>query len=68
MELIKTNVPGYELDVESGAIINVDPEGWSQFVAERNATLKSMKMEDEINFLKNQVEALQKLIKEKLNV
>lgn len=64
-DFIKTDIEGYVKDVSTGAVININTKELDS-VKEKRRQFKLLKeLQNDVAFLKAEVEALKKLIKEK---
>lgn len=59
---VKTNAAGFEKDVRSGGVINVDTAGYKSYIKQRNDHLKMQNMEQTIFSLSKIVQYLEKKI------
>lgn len=64
--LVKTNLPGYYKDGETGAVINTNYTEYEKFLAQKNQYLEYLKTKRDISELKSELEELKKLLLEKV--
>lgn len=64
-KLVKTNIPGYYKNVETGVVINTDTAEYDRYVSQVNQHREYIKTKEDIRSLKLQMEEMKRLILEK---
>lgn len=66
-ELVKTNIPGYYKDENSGLIVNTNETEYDRYVMQKIQHKEYMKTKEQITSLKNEMAEIKKLLLENRN-
>jgi len=65
---VKTQIPGYIKDTETGVVINTDVNGYNLYKAHRSKLLSNKDLNAKVEKMENDIADIKKLLLQALNI